>query len=49
MVEGLREVKDDGEIDALRRACQISVEALRGLLAGPLAGRTEIEVARDLE
>jgi len=49
MVEGLREVKDYGEIDTLRRACQISVEALRGLLAGPLAGRTEIEVARDLE
>jgi Xaa-Pro aminopeptidase len=49
VVEGLREVKDDGEIDALRRACQISVEALHGLLAGPLAGRTESEVARDLE
>ena len=49
VVEGLREVKDDGEIDALRRACQISVEALQGLLAGPLVGRTETEVARDLE
>jgi len=49
VVEGLREVKDDGEIDALRTACRISVEALRGLLAGPLAGRTEREVARDLE
>lgn len=49
VVEGLREVKDDGEIDALRRACRISVEALRGLLAGPLVGRTETEVARDLE
>jgi Xaa-Pro aminopeptidase len=49
VVERLREVKDDGEIDALRRACQISVEALQGLLAGPLTGRTESEVARDLE
>jgi Xaa-Pro aminopeptidase len=49
LVEALREVKDDGEIDALRRACQISVEALQGLLAGPLLGRTESEVARDLE
>ena len=49
LVEGLREVKDDGEVDALRRACQISVDALQGLLAGPLAGRTESEVARDLE
>ena len=49
LVERLREVKDDGEIDAVRRACQISVEALRSLLNGPLAGRTEREVARDLE
>ncbi|MGI9085211.1 MAG: M24 family metallopeptidase [Aeromicrobium sp.] len=49
LVEGLREVKDEGEIDALRHACQISVEALQGLLTGPLAGRTERAVARDLE
>ena len=49
IVEGLREVKDEGEIDALRRACRLSVEALNGLLAGPLLGRTETEVARDLE
>ena len=49
LVEGLREVKDEGEIDALRRACRISVQALEGLLTGPLAGRTEREVARDLE
>lgn len=49
IVERLREVKDEGEIDALRRACQISVEALQGLLGGPLAGRTETQVARDLE
>ena len=49
LVESLREVKDDAEVDALRRACRISVEALEGLLAGPLEGRTEREVARDLE
>jgi Xaa-Pro aminopeptidase len=49
LVEALREIKDDGEIDALRRACRISVVALQALLAGPLAGRTEQEVARDLE
>jgi Xaa-Pro aminopeptidase len=49
VVERLREVKDDGEIDALRTACRISVEALQGLLTGPLEGRTEREVARDLE
>jgi Xaa-Pro aminopeptidase len=49
VVEGLREVKDDTEVDALRRACRISVDALEGLLAGRLEGRTEREVARDLE
>jgi Xaa-Pro aminopeptidase len=49
LVERLREVKDDGEIDALHRACRISVDALQGLLAGPLEGRTELDVARDLE
>jgi Xaa-Pro aminopeptidase len=49
IVEGLREVKDEGEIEALRHACQISVAALQDLLAGPLLGRTELEVARDLE
>lgn len=49
LVERLRVVKDDAEIDALRRACQISVEALEALLVGPLTGRTERQVARDLE
>lgn len=48
-VEQLREVKDDVEIEALTRACGISVEALTGLWAGPLLGRTEREIARDLE
>lgn len=49
LVERLREIKDDAEIAALRRACEISVEALEALLVGPLAGRTEREIARDLE
>ena len=49
LVEGLREVKDEIEVAALRRACAISIKALHGLLAGPLVGRTEREVARDLE
>ncbi|MFD1826836.1 MULTISPECIES: M24 family metallopeptidase [Mumia] len=48
-VEQLRVVKDDGELDALRRACDISVQALAEVLAGPLLGRTEREIARDLE
>ena len=49
VVETLRVVKDDAEIDRLRTACDISTKALDGLLAGPLLGRTEREVARDLE
>ncbi|MCL8252564.1 Xaa-Pro peptidase family protein [Aeromicrobium fastidiosum] len=49
VVESLREVKDADEIDALRRACAISTDALEQLLAGPLVGRSEREVARDLE
>ncbi len=50
VVEAAREVKDDTEIAALREACRISVAALTALLEqGPLAGRTEREVARDLE
>jgi Xaa-Pro aminopeptidase len=50
IVETLREVKDDDEIRTLERACSISVEALRGLIeADAFAGRTERQVARDLE
>lgn len=48
-VEALREVKDEAEIAALRRACAISTQALADLWAGPLVGRTERDVARDLE
>jgi Xaa-Pro aminopeptidase len=48
-VERLRMVKDEAEIEALRSACRISVEALEQLLQGPFVGRTEREVARDLE
>lgn len=49
LVERLRVVKDDDEIAALRTACQISTAALDGLLAGPIVGRSERELARDLE
>lgn len=49
LVEELRTVKDAVEIDALRRACALSVAALEQLWEGPLLGRTEREVARALE
>ena len=49
VVESLRVAKDDLEVDALRRACDISTRALESLLQGPFVGRTERAVARDLE
>jgi Xaa-Pro aminopeptidase len=49
LVERLREVKDPDEIASIERACAVSVESLADLLTGPLAGRTERQVARDLE
>lgn len=48
-VERARETKDDAEIASLREACAISVAALEGLLSGPLVGRSERDLARDLE
>ncbi|MET0133724.1 MAG: aminopeptidase P family protein [Kibdelosporangium sp.] len=51
MVETLRVVKDDFEIEALRMACAAADRALADLLenGGLRPGRTEREVARDLE
>lgn len=49
LVAQLRVVKDETEIAALRRACAIADQALTDLLHGPLEGRTEREIALDLE
>ncbi|MFL6089790.1 MAG: M24 family metallopeptidase [Aeromicrobium sp.] len=49
LVEAARVVKDDDEIASLERACRISVEALDELLTTRFEGRTEREMARDLE
>lgn len=49
LVESLREVKDEAEVEALRSACDISTRALEWLVEQPLVGRTERAVARDLE
>jgi Xaa-Pro aminopeptidase len=51
LVERLRAVKDDAEVDALRLGCAAADAALAGAIAdGVLApGRTEREVARELE
>jgi len=50
-VEGLREVKDAGEVALLRLACEAADAALAALIAGGglRAGRTERVVARELE
>ncbi|WP_188585685.1 M24 family metallopeptidase [Gordonia jinhuaensis] len=49
LVEGLREVKDPGEVELLRRACAVADDALAAILPTIAAGRTEREVARALE
>ena len=51
LVEQLRAVKDEGEIDALRTACAVADRALADLIAagGIRRGRTEREVGLDLD
>ena len=50
-VEGLRAVKDEAEVEALRRACAVADRALAELAAeGALRpGRTELDVGRELD
>jgi Xaa-Pro dipeptidase len=48
-VERLRVVKDEDEIDLIRRACAVADAALADLLPTILPGRTERDVAGDLE
>jgi len=49
LVRSLRAVKDAGEVERLRAASALADEALRGLLEGGLAGRSERELAVELE
>ena len=49
VVEGLRAVKDDAELRAIRAAAQLADAALLDVLERGLAGRTERDVAIDLE
>src|SRR5919197_2429221 len=48
-IEALRAVKDDGELDAIRAAARLADDALTEVLGRSLVGRTEREVAIDLE
>ena len=47
-VEGLRAVKDEQELEALRRACAITDRVFERLAEVPFVGRTEREVSWDL-
>ncbi len=51
LVERLRLIKDEAEIEALRMACAAADRALADLISsgGLRPGRTELEVARELE
>lgn len=49
MVEGLRIVKDPSEVELLRRACQITTDAFDAMLGGLRPGRTERDLAIELE
>jgi Xaa-Pro aminopeptidase len=48
-VEALRAVKDPEELDAIRAAATLADDALTEVLERGLVGRTELEVALDLE
>ncbi|HEY4895697.1 MAG TPA: Xaa-Pro peptidase family protein [Solirubrobacteraceae bacterium] len=48
-VERLRAVKEPAEVERMRAAAALADEALAGVLEGGLAGRSEREVALDLE
>jgi Xaa-Pro aminopeptidase len=49
LVEELRAVKDEDELDAIRAAARLADDALVEVLGNGLVGRTEREVALDLE
>jgi Xaa-Pro aminopeptidase len=45
LVEALRAVKDESELDAIRRAAEITTEGYERLVQEPFVGRTERELA----
>jgi len=49
LVEGLRQVKDAGELQLIAEAAEIATDALRTVLDRGLVGRTERDVALELE
>jgi Xaa-Pro aminopeptidase len=49
LVEEIREIKDAHELAAIAEAARLADTVYEGLCEGGLTGRTELEVARDLE
>lgn len=49
ILEALRAVKDAAEIEAIRAACEVADEAFEEVVGAGIVGRTEREVALDLE
>src|SRR5215468_11083127 len=49
VVEDLRRIKDETEISLLREACAIGDRALAELMDGLVLGRTERQIAQELE
>ncbi len=49
LIEGLREVKDHGELERIAEAARLATEVLESVLEGGLAGRTERDVALAIE
>jgi Xaa-Pro aminopeptidase len=48
LVESLRAVKEEGELELIRKACKMTDRAFERLLDVPFVGRTERDVAWDL-
>ena len=49
LVEQLREVKEEGELERIREAARLATLALERTLENGLSGRTEAEVSRELQ
>lgn len=49
LIEMMREIKDEAEIDALQRACDISVAAFEALVPKIHVGMTELEISNELD
>jgi Xaa-Pro aminopeptidase len=49
LVESLRAVKDEGEIAAIKRACELTDRMFERLVEEPFIGRTELAVAWTIE